>query len=215
MTMRRLPMCADIINRNFSDYTLLDIGCRTMALKPMLKNCREYYGADLVPGENILQCNLEEGLKFPDGSFDIVVALDVLEHLEHAHQVFKDMQRIARRAVIVALPNMYYWKFRLNFLLGKGLSGKYAFPVDPILDRHRWVLSYTEATRFIEHNAKGLEIEQLKIIPERGRTKLIVEPLETKLSRIYPDLFAYGGLYMVRLDRRDTRDAGRSRESGL
>ncbi len=201
MTLRRLPMCADLINKNFSDYTLLDIGCRTMALKPLLQGCREYFGADLMPGPNILQCNLEEGLKFPDRSFDVVVALDVLEHLEHAHQVFQDMQRVARRAVIVSLPNMYYWKFRYNFLFGKGLSGKYAFPAEPILDRHRWVLSYDEATDFIEKNANGNPVESFRIVPERGRTKAILEPVETYLGEKYPNLFAYGSLYMIRLDQ--------------
>jgi len=199
MTLRRLPMCADLINKNFSDYTLLDIGCRTMALKPLLNNCKEYYGADLVPGENIYQCNLEEGLNFQDKSFDVVVALDVLEHLEHAHLVLKEMQRVARKAAIISLPNMYYWKFRLNFLMGKGLGGKYAFSADPILDRHRWVLSFTEAVKFIEKNANG-NVETKKIIVERGRTKYILEPLETKLGEICPDLFAYGSLFMIRLD---------------
>jgi hypothetical protein len=200
MTLRRLPLCADLINKSLSDYSLLDIGCRTMALKPYLKGCTQYFGADLVPGENILQCNLEEGLKFPDKSFDVVVALDVLEHLEHAHLVFADMQRVARKAVVVALPNMFYWKFRLNFLMGKGISGKYAFPTTPILDRHRWVLSYTEATKFIEANANARPVEKVRYVPERGRTKWIIEPLERKLAEIYPDLFAYGGLYYINID---------------
>lgn len=195
-------MCADLINRNFRDYTLLDIGCRTMALKPLLKSCREYHGADLVPGEGILQCDLEEGLNFPEKSYDIVVALDVIEHLEHAHKVLCDMQRVARKAAIVSLPNMFYWKFRYNFLMGRGLSGKYAFPVEPILDRHRWVLSYSEAKRFVEYNAQGRAVETSRIVPERGRTKKILGPVESWLGETHPDLFAYGSLHMIRLDER-------------
>lgn len=201
MTLRRLPMCGELINKHYSDYTLLDIGCRTMALKKHLKSCREYFGADLVPGENILECNLEQGLiHFEDKSFDIVVALDVLEHLENAHHALHEMIRVARRAVFVSLPNMYYIKFRLNFLFGKGLSGKYAFPVDPVLDRHRWVMSYSEAVNFICKNAAGFPVEIRMILPERGRTKAVSEPVEFWLGKTWPDLFAYGSLFMIRLD---------------
>jgi 2-polyprenyl-3-methyl-5-hydroxy-6-metoxy-1,4-benzoquinol methylase len=172
-----------------------------MALKPLLKGCREYYGTDFVPSEGVFECNLEEGLTgFKDNSYDIVCALDVLEHLEHAHKVFEEAQRVARKAVFVSLPNMYYIKFRMNYLSGR-LSGKYDFPVKPIMDRHRWVLSYTDAERFIRGNASNQNVTAKKIIPERGRTKAIAEPIETFLGENFPDLFAYGSLFMIKLDK--------------
>lgn len=199
MTLRRLPMCADLINENFDNYSLLDLGCRTMDLKPMLKGCKDYYGTDFVAGEGVYECNLEEGLgQFKDQSYDIVVALDVLEHLESAHKTFQEALRVAKQGVFVSLPNMFYIKFRLNFLMGKGLSGKYDFPTQPIMDRHRWVLSYTQAVDFIQENARGYEVSVHKIIPERGRTKHVVEPLQEKLAENFPDLFAYGVLFMIK-----------------
>lgn len=199
MTLRRLPMCADLINENFSDYSLLDIGCRTMALKPLLHNCREYYGTDIVPAEGVIECNLEEGLPgFQDKSYDVVVALDVLEHLEHAHLVLNEMMRVARKAVFVSLPNMYFIKFRLKYLMGD-LSGKYDFPVDPIMDRHRWVLSYTDAVNFIQHNAKGRAVETQMILPASGKAKPVREAVEW-LGKTWPNLFSYGPLFMIRMD---------------
>ncbi|MFP4386791.1 MAG: class I SAM-dependent methyltransferase [Alphaproteobacteria bacterium] len=199
MSLRRLPMCADLINQNFEDYSVLDLGCRTMDLKPLLKSCREYHGTDFIAGEGVFECNLEEGLpQFKDNSFDIVTALDVLEHLDNAHKTFAEAMRVAKKAVFVSLPNMYYIKFRLNFLLGKGLSGKYAFPAQPVMDRHRWVLSYDEAVNFIETNAKGHDVSVYKITPERGRTKAIAEPVESWLSEQWPNAFAYGALFMIR-----------------
>lgn len=194
-------MCAEIINDNYSDYKLLDMGCRTMALKPLLNNCAEYYGTDFVPSKGVFECNLEEGLKqFEDNSFDIVVALDVLEHLENAHHAFSEALRVAKKAVIVSLPNMYYIKFRLDFLLKGRLSGKYDFPVQPILDRHRWVLSYSEADRFIRENAKDHDIIEKKIIPERGRTKAIATPIEKFLGEKFPDMFAYSSLHLIKIE---------------
>lgn len=198
MSLRRLPMCAELINQNFEDYTLLDLGCRTMALKPMLKSCKEYHGTDFVPAEGVFECNLEEGLsQFKDNSFDIVTALDVLEHLENIHHTFEEALRVANKAVIVSLPNMYYIKFRWNFLKGKGLSGKYAFPANPIKDRHRWVMSHSEAVEFIQTNTPNYDVEVQLITPERGRTKKIAEPIESWLAEKMPDMFAYGSIYMI------------------
>jgi len=193
-------MCANLINENYSNYTLLDMGCRTMALKPLLNGCKEYYGTDLIPAEGVFECNLEEGLtNFKDNSFDIVVALDVLEHLEHAHQGLKEALRVARKAVFISLPNMYYIQFRWNYLRGN-LSGKYNFPPHPILDRHRWILSYDEAEHFIHENTNDFDVISQKIIPERGRTKLIATPIERTLANLFPNLFAYASMYMIKVE---------------
>jgi len=201
MTLRRLPMTAEIINQSYKDYTLLDMGCRTMALKPYLHHCKEYHGADMTPSEGVIQCNLEEGLKnFADNAYDTVVALDVLEHLERVHFAYKEMLRVARKCAIVSFPNMYYISFRLNYLLKGKLTGKYTFPMEEILDRHRWVLSYSEAVNFIEHNTpQECHIEHYKITPERGRTKVLMEPLEKILGEKFPDVFSYGSLHVIRL----------------
>ena len=201
MTLKRLPMCADLINQNFGDYTLLDLGCRTRALEPLLNKCTDYYGTDFVPAKNVYECNLEEGLpQFEDGAFDIVTALDVLEHLDHAHKTFHEALRVAKKAVFVSLPNMYYIKFRWNYLKGH-LSGKYAFSADPVMDRHRWILSYSEAVNFIQKNTTEYSVEVQMITPDRGRTKLILGPLETWLANMSPDLFAYGSLFMIKKEQ--------------
>lgn len=201
MTLARLPMCANLINAGFSDYSLLDAGCRTKALEPLLKNCNQYFGTDLIAGEGVLQCNLEEKLPFDDSSYDIVTALDVLEHLNNPHEALAELFRIARKAVIISLPNMYYLKFRIDFMLGKGLSGKYRFPPNPVLDRHRWVLSYSESVQFIVENSKQHKVQYSMVLPERGRTKLVSEPIQRLLAKKWPDLFSYGSLFLIELDK--------------
>jgi SAM-dependent methyltransferase len=129
MIATRLQMCAGRINARYKDYMLLDAGCRTMDLKPLLKNCLQYFGTDLVSqtSHEVLQCDLEKPLPFEDNSFDIVTALDVLEHLNNPHEALKELFRISRKAVFISLPNLYYIQFRLNFLRGY-LSEKYVFP---------------------------------------------------------------------------------------
>lgn len=201
MSLARLDMCAERINRQYKDYSLLDIGCRTMDLKPKLVACDRYFGADLVPGEDVFECDLEQGLPFEDNAFDIITALDILEHLNNPHAILPELFRVARKSVIISLPNMYYISFRWSFLMGRGVSGKYSFPPHPVLDRHRWVLCYDEALRFVCENATGYRVEYEMILIPRGRTKLVSEPMERWLAHQWPNLFAYGALVEVKVDQ--------------
>ncbi len=201
MSLARLSMCAERINRRYTDYSLLDAGCRSMELKPLLSGCRKYFGTDLIPTEGVLKCNLEERLPFDDNTFDLVTALDVLEHLNNPHGALQELFRVARKSVLISLPNMYYIQFRWNFLFGQGLSGKYRFRAQPILDRHRWVLSYNEALAFIYENSKKHSVEHEMILPIRGRTKVVLGPVEKWLGATWPDLFAYGVLFEITLDK--------------
>ena len=197
MTLARLSLCAKFINEHFSDYSLLDMGCRTRALKPLLKNSLKYYGTDITPAKGVYQCNLEEGLpQFKDNQFDIITALDILEHLDNPHQAYSEALRVAKKAVIVSLPNMYYIKFRWNYLKGK-LSGKYIFPPEPIIDRHRWILNHSESVNFIKHNSKNYPVEIQMITPVRGRTKLLTEPIEIWLAKKWPNMFTYATLFII------------------
>ncbi len=196
--MRRLADCAALIESKVTDYELLDVGCRTKDLKPLLRGCRRYQGLDMDDEPEVIGCNLEEGIPMPDDSFDIAVALDVVEHLENAHFIVKDMMRVARKGIVVSLPNMYYWSFRWNFLRGRGISGKYTFPPMPPVDRHRWILSYDESVEFMRGLAGKSNIEVHMVMPQRGRLKRLM-PLELHLANKAPNLLAYGSLFYVPL----------------
>ncbi len=45
-------------------------------------------------------------IPFPDGAFDTVMALEVLEHIPHWETVLQEMLRVARRCVLVSVPNI-------------------------------------------------------------------------------------------------------------
>jgi SAM-dependent methyltransferase len=197
-------MAADLINKSVDNYSLLDVGCRTMDLKPLLTSCREYLGGDLIPGHGVVECNLEKPLPFSDKSFDVVTALDVLEHLDDPHTALKELLRVARNLVVISLPNMYYFSFRFNFLVGKGISGKYTFPAYPVVDRHRWILSYSEAIAFIKKNTLEYEVVYKDILPERGRTKWFSVPLQRLLAKLWPNLFVYG--LIIRINTSEVRN---------
>jgi SAM-dependent methyltransferase len=195
----RLRLAANLIEESLSSYTLFDAGCRTMALKPFLSKYSKYIGGDLRPAENVLVCDLSAPLPFESNTFDIVAALDVLEHLDNPHFALQELIRVADKAVIISLPNIYYFSFRINFLLGNGISGKYRFPAAPIMDRHRWILSYTEAKVFLQENTKQYKIKFVDIFPLRSRYKWPLAFAEKTLAKIFPNLFIYG--LIVRIDK--------------
>lgn len=54
-------------------------------------------------------------LPFDDGSFDLVCAIEVLEHLERPTDALSEMRRVSRRALLLSVPNEPGW--RISHLL--------------------------------------------------------------------------------------------------
>ena len=153
---------------------LLDVGCRDGRLRRHLPSAVDYVGIDLTPSPAVSRvCNIEEGIPFQDAAFDTVVALDVLEHTDNIWYAFSELVRVARRQVMVVLPNTYHWRARLRFLRGRE-ADKYKLTPEPIEDRHRWLPSYCTALAFAQRQAEkfnlGLDISiMLDERPNLGR----------------------------------------------
>ena len=83
---------------NLNGEKILDIGCRDKIFEKYLEGKYQYTGIDFDPekplGSDIsskkINYNLEKGL--PENfEFDIINALDVLEHLENIHELFDEI----------------------------------------------------------------------------------------------------------------------------
>ena len=112
-----------------SNSKVLDLGCGDGSLGYKLitmKSC-EVSGVDL--SEEVVKKakekgivasvgDLEEGLEFPDETFDYVVICDVLEHVIEPLCLLKEALRVSKRYVIVAFPNFGYFVCRLQALTG-------------------------------------------------------------------------------------------------
>ncbi len=63
-------------------------------------------------------------LGFRSKSFDLVICLEVLEHLERPEKVVKELRRVSRKGVIVSVPNEPLWRIsniaRLAYLKDMG-----------------------------------------------------------------------------------------------
>ena len=180
---------------------VLDIGCREMILKKYLEGNFNYLGLDYINKKSnatdFINHNLEKGIPDNLDNIDIIVALDVLEHIENIHDVYKEFFSITNKTVVVALPNMAYYEFRINFLIKGVLSGKYIFSENKILDRHRWIPNYQTIDKFIYTNTPSeWNIKSYNYIKERKRNFFFYYA-EKFLSKFFPSIFVYEKIFFI------------------
>ena len=128
---------------------VLDVGCDNAFLKQLLPDS-SHVGVDIAGNPDII-LNLERitHLPFADETFDCVVCLDVLEHLDNLHPVFGELVRATKRYIVVSLPNNWA-NARGPLGRGTGKIGHYGLPADAPQDRHKWFFSLSEARDFID-----------------------------------------------------------------
>jgi len=72
-----------------------------------------------LPGQKVEVANLNhEGLPYPDNTFDLVTATEVIEHLEHYRETLREFHRVLKPGgvCILSTPNILNIKSRLRFL---------------------------------------------------------------------------------------------------
>lgn len=72
------------------------------------------FNAEGVP---FTQCNVDEGLPFPDAAFDAVVAIEVLEHTRAPYRVLGEIAHVLRPGgvFVFSVPNVGHMLSRLSF----------------------------------------------------------------------------------------------------
>jgi SAM-dependent methyltransferase len=109
---------------------VLDLGCRDGALTATFAAGNEIVGVDADRealdeaaklGIETHWADLDQPLQFEDGSFDVVVAGELLEHLRDPHRLVGEIRRVLRPGgtFVASVPNAYRLKGRLLFLLGR------------------------------------------------------------------------------------------------
>lgn len=163
-----------------SDSKILDIGCKYAYLRYLLSQKKiktEYYGIDLL--EDVLKeidgyapdyfkaCDVSEGIPFPDNTFDYIIALEVLEHLESPTIMLKEVNRVLRNdgEFIISIPNPYcFWELQANLRKKPDTEGHIA--------------SFTH-----QNISRLLEFIGMKIIDYCGTTMRV--PFSRRLLKIF------------------------------
>jgi SAM-dependent methyltransferase len=109
---------------------VLDLGCRSGAVAQHYLPGNEVVGLDVdytalrqatKRGIQAVYGNVEERLPFDDGSFDVVVAGEMLEHVRAPEEVVAEVRRVLQPAGTFAgsVPNAFRFQSRLLFLAGR------------------------------------------------------------------------------------------------
>jgi len=199
-TLDRNQYVAKIIGK-LNGEKVVDLGCRDKILKKHLIGDFEYIPVDFNPNINnkdFINHNLENGLPKEIDKIDIITAIDVLEHIENIHLVFKECLDKAQKMIVIALPNIAYYKFRFYFLITGNISGKYTFHEKKVIDRHRWLTAYYANIGFIKKNTPlNWKIYKYDFIAQRKRN-LIFYYIEKFLSKFFPQLFVYENIFILK-----------------
>lgn len=94
---------------------VLDIGARDGGLRAHLPADVRYQGMDIAPefaSEHVLIRDISEGIPFPDGTFDNVFCIEVLEHVPNPFQAMGEIHRVLKPGgvLLVSVPNPYHFK---------------------------------------------------------------------------------------------------------
>jgi len=196
----RFEFAVNLQHYESNNKLILDIGCRDKTLKQYLKNNIKYQGIDFEDNDEVIGYNLENGIPFEDDSFDVVFALDILEHLENIHFLIHEVVRVARNEVIIALPNCYHWHYKKNIILNKPLNTKYKIPLTKVLDRHRWV-TFHSANKFLIFNVlKDYDIEYHKFICNYKNHKSFFY-IDRFFSKYFPNTFVYTDFFHIKIKK--------------
>lgn len=177
---------------------VLDLGCGDGSLGEILikeKKC-EVYGIEIDEngvkqairkGVHAVKGNMDDGLNFPDDSFDYVVINVTLQMVYRPDFVTVEALRVGKK-VIVSFPNFAHIYARLEMLLGR-------MPRSPLFGykwyntRHIHMFSYKDFTEFVR--ALNAEILKKEFLWLDSRTKNV-------LARLFPNLFSGTCILMVR-----------------
>jgi hypothetical protein len=169
----------ELITKNFLDTkSILNIGG---GQKRYLKNSGFIVTEIDKEGDNDFSLNLDviDKLPFENNSFDTVLALDVLEHLEKFYFIFEEILRVSKKNVIISLPNSMidlipiFLNRKKKDKNNQGVYNKfYGLPVQEPIDRHRWFLTISDIERFFEIKSKNHNFQSDILLPKGNSLKL-------------------------------------------
>jgi len=195
---------------------ILDVGTATGYLGAALKRqgFHAVSGVELNPTwadqakphyEKLAVLNAEEDpLPWDDGSFDVAILADFIEHVRDGVGVLKKLARLAAPGgwILISVPNVAHWSVRMSLLLGR-----FNYRPCGILDQGHLRFFTLKTARALIREA-GLVLKRTTAIPlpiARWYSNSAwtfplraVEALDGGLARLWPPFFSYQFLLLAR-----------------
>jgi len=191
---------------------VLDVGCYTMEVRNHLPNYCSYTGIDMLEKhEDIIRIDLNQfpnyKLEFLDKKYDLIFALEIVEHILYPTAIMKAFQlSLAKDGVICfSLPNENTLYHRIVMAIGIGCDAQafkdykhVHFPT--IRQQRRFISEYfkiVEEGSYIStdmHKSRGEWIGKI--------AKKIPDTFWRFIADKFPALFARGRIYVCRLKQK-------------
>ena len=127
-------------------------------------------------------------LPFSEGSFDVVLCGDLIEHLRDPERFLARVRPLLREdgRLVLTTPNVANWTMRLGLLVGR-----WRYTERGILDRtHLQLFTRNTLVEMLEH-ARYRVLELDYTVPVPGIGAPVVERAAHAIGRLRPPLFAY------------------------
>jgi len=182
-----------------SGKRVLDVGCSSGYLaRPLVERGCTVVGIELdekaaeaareVCSEVLVGDAETMELPFPEGSFDVVLCGDVIEHLRDPERFLARLRPLLREGgrLVLTTPNVANWTMRLGLLLGR-----WQYTERGILDRtHLHLFTRNTLVETLERAGyRVLELDYTVPVPAIGAPA--VERAAHAIGRLRPSLFAY------------------------
>lgn len=113
-----------------SGKRILDVGCAAGFVSRELVGKNEVYGVDISPepleyaakmGIKTKQYDIQKGLPFDSGSFDVVLMTEVLEHIFDTDALLSEVRRVLKvdGVLVLTVPNVCSLVSRVQVVLGR------------------------------------------------------------------------------------------------
>lgn len=196
-----------------SGLRVLDIGCGDGSLIQELVQRHAVSGIDINPsavrnahdiGINAIVGDASKGLPFADHSFDVVLALEILEHIVDVTTVLSEIRRVLTHTgyFIISLPNHFDLRTRLEILCGKGIIrwSQRSYEMNAWEYSHIRFLTIRDARMMLEANGWQIDREQFNfmsggVLP----TGLIPKGIRSTLVKFWPQAWSGKLVFRCRL----------------
>lgn len=136
-----------------------------------------------------------------DNSYDITVAMDIIEHLTNTRHFMRELVRITKPDgyIIVSTPNLAYWHSRIRLMLGRpphsfpGVSSDFRTDIAIDLNHIRINVPSEWAGFFEDNGLRLIKREGYRIEGALRGIRRAVDILMTKL----PD-YAFGNIFLLK-----------------
>ena len=194
---------AELLGEVANRKLILDLPCGEGAFtKRMLNSGADVVSADCLniiklPHAQFSHVNMDERLPYADASFDAVICIDGIEHIERPFDFIRECQRIIRKdgVLIISTPNLSALRSRWRYLLTGFHQGEKS-PLDESQQtpyHHKSLVSFPEL-RYRLHTS-GFRVAAVRT----NRVKLI--------SWLYLTLAPLAWLVTVLAFRKEEKDA--------